>query len=379
MASPVQKMPSDAPLWASDPGSTVAPSLSEKQAGWPQGFQPPARWQNNWQRNVWQHVDILHELLVKDWRAGIPPAPWGTGDFSAIGWQNGHFYGTIASTIYRSVDARVWQSAGTIPSTDPNTIASNGSRIVIGRSGAGVSSYSDDDGNSWFLCAGPSNDAFIFYLPASGLWVGADTGMGSAIQSADGITFVVTPVTAGAVYSDRSRNAENVDGSIVLLSDVYSTDQGTSWSAITEPVTMDGYVFSESRGNFVGWNQNGSDVDLYEMSATAGTWEVTAFHTITNVQLEGMFEMRGHLFAILINTGFIAAGPNELWVSRDGGGSWEVACSLGSNDSIFDMHVATATLGENVGIGSGYAAVNIGPVVLSPAYAGSVFAALLAP
>ena len=116
------------------------------------------------------------------------------------------------------------------------------------------------------------------------------------------------------------------------------------------------------------------------MSVTAGTWETVAFATLTDVTFHYMFELRGFMFAVVVNDLPNANGvANELWLSRDAGTTWETAASLVALDVASNMEARHPEDGDTPGISSEYAIVNIGPMVVTPAFPGIDFAAELAP
>ena len=378
MSNPVQRMPAVPPVWATDPGTTVEPTLSERQAGWAVDQKPPARWQNDYQRKAYQFLDILQEALLKDWRPGLVHTEVTTVDITAIGWHEGYFYIGADGNYFRSYDGRVWQLVGALPITGTmQSFTSNGSRIVMGASG-GRCFFSDNDGTSWATCIGPGAGGAtrVFYMPQADIWIGQDDITLNAMVSTDGETYVAA--SPGSGYGDTVNNAENADGSIVLLSNVYSVDTGASWAFTTNNV-LEGFIYSALLGNFIGWNTAGSDTALHVMSGVAGTWEPAAFVTLADVTVFNMFEMRGMLYAVVSNDVDGPLTANELWLSRDLGLTWEVAAALGNLESADKMFVAHPENGHTPGISSGYAALTIGPLVTTPVFAGVNFAAALAP
>ena len=48
------------PIWATNGGTTLEPTLGQKQAGWSAGQRPPARWLNWWKNLTYQWVDWLN-------------------------------------------------------------------------------------------------------------------------------------------------------------------------------------------------------------------------------------------------------------------------------------------------------------------------------
>ena len=216
MTDPIQRMPAVTPTWATDAGTTFEPILSERQAGFPVNSRPPARWQNDYQRKVFQIVDNAAAAMRKTWTHTLAVDP--TVDFKALGWHKGYYYAVTESgneKTYRSLDLRRWTKVATIiKNEDPTTIASDGTRLVFGRTGLGSNShYSDDNGvtNAGAL-TGITSEPSIYYLPQAGLWVGYDVGAAQTIQSALGAAYVVTPSAVGAAIVGHFGAAENADG-----------------------------------------------------------------------------------------------------------------------------------------------------------------------
>lgn len=368
MSNPVQRMPGASPAWASDAGSTVEPSAAEKAAGWPVNTRPPARWQNFWQRTAWQLLDILYETLLKDWRQGAEPD--GTSTINALGWHNGAYYCESGGDVFISVDCVHWTLAVSNPDAGSAiTITSNGSRIVLGA--VTDSWYSDDDGASWTQTTGPATNVRTFYLANADIWIGTDAA-GSQV-STDGITFTATsPV--GAQNLDYVHAAENDDGTIVLVSDIFSTDQGATWAAQANDSGIEGYFYSELISNFIMWENTGGNSDLYSMSGTAGTWNLANYAVISDFTANAMFELRGVMFV----AGTHATLGNSLLMSRDLGLTWEPASGLHESDAVNPVPPSNGTSrsGEFIAINTEGAGAT---KITTPPFAGTDFAAVLAP
>ncbi len=315
-----------APEWATDAGVTLEPTLSEKKTGWPQGFQPPARWQNYWQRDAYAHLDQLHDMLLKDWRFDEFPS----GLSGSIGFHDGFYYFSDSggSTIWRGLDGRQWDQLGAVVTPVVGPIKSDGSRMVM-FPGSATPHYSDDGGLTWSIVTGhvwATPNIAGTYFPNAGLWVAGDNGTG--LQSADGAAWV-TNTAAGVAATHRF--AENDDGSIIMLGNSFSVNGGTSWAAMTnQPAGLVSYYFySPLRGKFIHALVSGANAELYQDSGTAGDWELTPFATILNVnRVDQFFELRGTLFlGARENAGGI--DDTVLLMSRDFGTTWERATSVG--------------------------------------------------
>ncbi len=373
MANPTQRMPAGPPEWASDASSTVEPSTAEKQAGWQEDQRPPARWQNWYQRTAWQLLDILYETLLKDWRRGQAPAAGNV--IRAMGWYNGAFYCEANVQIYRSIDCREWDLVGASPDSILQSINGSASTLVVS---SGSVWWSEDDGASWTAGSAPSADAFCYYMPQADLWVGTDA-LGT-IQSADGKTWVITTPVRGGALGDSTRVAENSDGSIVLVDDAFTVDQGVTWALQTNPTAAGAYFYSESLGNFIKVDNSGGDALLRTMSGTAGTWNAGIYATVPDVNGVSLFELRGVLFMVADSTDNPDLGP-ALLLSRDLGLTWEAAVS--TEDWPVGVGVA-AEIGiprssQFIALYAEGPGVPEGESVLTPPFAGSNFAAPLVP
>ena len=313
-----------APEWGTDAGVALEPVAAQKEAGFPQGFQPPARWQNWWQRDAYAHLDQLHDQLLKDWRATKLP----TSNFFELGFHDGFYYASDLTTfdLYRSLDGRHWNLVSNTGAG--GSIESDGSRMIM-VTGASFIRYSDDGGLNFFGAAGVGAGPGIAatYLPHAGLWVGSDSV--NTLQSADGGTWVTN--TAGGSAA-TSKLCENADGSIIFLGDGFSVDGGASWSPQTNvPVGLSYYFFSPLRGKFIAAKINGSTLEFYQDSGVAGDWEGAPYVTLPNMtRVDRFFELRGTLFVVARETATPGINDYMLLMSRDAGTTWERACSLHS-------------------------------------------------
>ncbi len=393
MAKPTQRLPAP-PEWASDAGSTVAPTLPQSQAGWPQGFRPPARWQNDWQRRVWQTLDVFYETMLKTWIRGEEIDVGATRyEMKGIGWADGLFMGVkwdgTDHYLWKSVDGMRWVKGNIIgllgtSSQGGNSVASDGSRICVGSDNtADPGRYSDDGGENWLTITdgGGFDEKRIAYMPNAGIWIANCEDTNSYIQSADGLTWVAIPGTFrtdGANY-----NAESEDGVNLIAggsgSNAYSTDGGSSWDPVTNPINTGGYIWSHGRQQFIGWEGE----EIFFMS-TIGTFSAVADVTLeSTVSIHAMWTLRGMLFLRCSNN--LPEDPTryEIRMSRDNGLTWEFVTfqSIGNGTNIqTNPQVQQPSIGYTPGHDNQYVIANFGDdYCMAPLYQGLDFAAPLAP
>jgi hypothetical protein len=382
-----------APRWATDAGTTVEPILSEKEAGWEEDFQPPARWMNWFMNAAYTILDSAYRSLSRDWRrssediipSGRISSP-STRD-AGIGYHNGLYYTQIndvgGDVQMASPDGRRWfefgTEAGVGTATAPFSYASDGSRLVAGRdTTTGLARYSDDDGATWNDCSVLTGaEMMITYLPNADLWLAGESG-GNTFKSSDGATW---SAVAGVSFSQNMHQfAEDADGTVIVFGDQYSDDSGATWQAMTIPGAVTGYdvVWSDVVGNFVFAGRTVSDTKIYLMSSTDGTWETVAEGTITANDVDAFMEVRGVLVAVADNA--------VMYFSDDGGVTWDVGIGVGRGDGGTPLLKYCADSEGNQHVGS-HAVLRIGfasstdypeeVFTIAPAFNGSPTTALL--
>lgn len=355
-------MPAVTPTWATDAGVTLEPTLSERQAGFAASDKPPARWQNDYQRKVFQIVDNAMAAQRKTWAVSLDDTNL-IFDVDALGWHNGYYYLILESgseRVYRSVDMRRWSfvAATSVAGTNCNTLASDGSRLVYGRGGAN-SIFSDDDGATAGGLTGEGLDAWIFYLAVAGVWVGTSS-LGTIISS-DGMTFAVTSGVVGVAASTHFQAAEDATASIILVGlngGVFSTDGGTTFATTTNGAALDQYYYSEVLGNFIGWTFNSPDTELYDMSGTAGTWSVSLFATIPDFNVDGMFDMNGAIYAYGMSSELDGPDVADMFMTLDVGVTWERVHTFGDDaeggNFLDHLNPAKPVTGHQPGLNGGF-------------------------
>jgi hypothetical protein len=322
----------------------------------------------------------MNKAIRRTWLTGSSVSTTLTNDITGVCWHNDRFVAVSenGTTFYWSVDGSVWESgAGTVlPKSDPISITSDGSRIVIGFTND-PPQYTDNFGSTYTQCTGfaAAEATRVFYLPQTDIWVATDeTG---TFDSADGATFATN---GGAGYNGSNKNEENPDQSVIMSGERFSTNQGTSWADMTNlpfAVTdgLAGYMWSNSLDNFIAWDATALDTELYLMSGTPGTWNASSFVTITDTEFRHMFELHGNLYASANNRTVPGTpGVLDLLMSEDGGTTWEAVSSLGSGATGFGTIGMPATPVNGWAPGTdatGYVVVMAKGGVLRPMFPGA--------
>ena len=406
MVDSIQRLPLVTPTWATDSGVALEPSPSERQAGWVAGFKPPARWQNDYQRKVFQIADNAMAVQRKNWTrvkalqnitdfvGGIDP------NESPLVFHKGYYYYRSQNghwRIYKTSDFKGWLVIDPTPATvlaeDTLTLASNGSRIVITATGvAGNNFYSDTDLDSYTgSLTGTGTEPRIFYMPGNDIWIGSSS-LGTIVSQA-GIAYAATSGADGGTDSGNFQAAERPDGSIAVVGmgaandGVFTVDGGVTWASAVSTVALDNFYYSAIVGNLVAWNSIGAR----EMSSTDGTWEsFYKWNWPTGWQdIGGVFDMHGAIYSYGKfddpSTALNPAIPGII-MTLDQGTTWEFVTTI---DSLFEeastfgyLNPVQPVIGHGPGANTGFVAM-LGATTLSdlfgiiPPFPGQLFAAPL--
>jgi len=260
--------------------------------------------------------------------------------------DSGLFAGTADEGMYRSTDnGKNWTNASTGLATFTtyfgvvfyqgiNAVVTSGGNLIAGMLGCGAY-LSTDDGTTWSIVSGISNQAIVQSLIVNDSVVFAGTGTG-IYQSTDN----------GAHWQrnglqDSSVNAFAADAGYLYAGTSYggiysSTDNGATWNAIDSGLTKGAFVnaLAVSGGyEFAGTLQNG----IYQSTNNGGNWSLS-----TNIPTGYQFT---RAFAVISGNVF-AGTDNGVFLSQDSGAHWS-AINTGFVDTLDDTMITSLAIDDS--------------------------------